>query len=65
MTLTLPQPVFDANASGGVDAADLAIWKTQYGGAPPTVVAIAAVPEPTAAVLVSVASVAIAASRRK
>lgn len=55
----------DANASGGVDAADLAIWKTQYGGAPPTVVAIAAVPEPTAAVLVSVACVAIAASRRK
>ena len=43
----------DANGDGIVTDADLAIWKAQYGGPPPSAVApsAAAVPEPTTACL--------------
>jgi hypothetical protein len=64
----------DANSDGNVDGADLDIWRTSAisGGAtapaaaPATVHALSAVPEPTSALLVSVAiSAGIALSRRR
>jgi hypothetical protein len=41
----------DANGDSAVNAADLAVWRTQFGGSPPAEGALAAVPEPGAAVL--------------
>ena len=45
----------DANGDGTVGTADLAIWETQYATSP-TVAAAAAVPEPSSALLLVVAS---------
>jgi len=40
----------DANADGLVDAADLAVWQSQFGDAPSFAPTNAAVPEPAVAV---------------
>ena len=45
------QPQGDANGSGSVDGADLAIWKAKFGTAGATA-AVAAVPEPAAGILI-------------
>lgn len=52
----------DANDSGTVDGADLAIWESQY--AVPPLAAITAVPEPTTALLLTIAFVGGLAGRR-
>jgi hypothetical protein len=54
----------DADGNGLVNAADLAVWKTQFGG-PPAVAVVGAVPEPHAAALVVLAGLALAAVRRR
>lgn len=45
----------DANGDGVINGADLAIWETQYGGPPPLAAVAAAVPEPTALLLLQLA----------
>lgn len=58
-------PLANGNANGDhlIDAADLAIWETQY-GSPPPVSAFAAVPEPTTATL-ALAALCLAMGRRR
>jgi hypothetical protein len=53
----------DANASGSVDGADLALWISKYGG-PPAVGAAGAVPEPGTAALAALALMAAGYRRR-
>ncbi|MEM9351709.1 MAG: PEP-CTERM sorting domain-containing protein [Planctomycetota bacterium] len=52
----------DANGSGSVNGVDLAVWESQFTGAP--VAAIAAVPEPTSAALLGVAAIGLLRRRR-
>jgi hypothetical protein len=44
----------DADGNGMVNAADLAVWTAQFGGAPTTSAAVSAMPEPAAAALLAV-----------
>jgi len=53
----------DANGNGSVDAADLAVWKTQF-GPPPAVAAVNAVPEPAGGILLALAAITLAKLRR-
>lgn len=55
----------DANFDGIIDAADVAIWNTQYGSAPPLTSNVAAVPEPTTAVLLTMTSLTMLSFRRR
>lgn len=55
-------PQGDANGDGSINEADLSIWKGQFGI--PAVVASAAVPEPSTALLALTASIGTAAIRR-
>jgi hypothetical protein len=45
----------DANGDDFIDDADLAVWESQYGGAPPLSAVSAAVPEPSSLLLASLA----------
>jgi hypothetical protein len=53
----------DANGDGAVNAADLAVWRSRFGGAP-SVAAAAAVPEPASALLTVVGLALVPAVRR-
>ncbi|BBO36190.1 hypothetical protein [Lacipirellula parvula] len=53
----------DADGDGVVGPLDLEVWKTKFGGA--ATPAVAAVPEPTAALLMGAAVLSIVASRRR
>lgn len=55
----------DANGDTNVDAADLEIWKTQFGDGGTAVVAAAAIPEPSAALLALAAAACLAGRRRR
>ena len=56
----------DANSSGTVDAADLAIWESQFGTTVPPLSALTvAIPEPTTLLLGALASVGLLMRRRK
>lgn len=55
----------DANHDGMVTAADLEIWRTQFGGPPPAELTTAAVPEPASAFCAGAALAAAYAARRK
>ena len=50
---------------GNVNAADLTIWKTQFGTSPGAAVAVASVPEPAAGALAVGALAAVALRRRR
>jgi len=54
----------DANGDGNVDAADLAIWETQYGGPPPLSSSLASVPEPASAMLLMLGATGLLMRRR-
>jgi hypothetical protein len=55
----------DANFDRAVTAADLPIWRTQFGIAPPALAAARAIPEPTAAALAALACLAALGARRR
>jgi GH25 family lysozyme M1 (1,4-beta-N-acetylmuramidase) len=54
----------DANGDDLINDADLAVWESQYGGAPPLTAAVASVPEPTTCTL-ALAALCLAMSRRR
>lgn len=54
----------DANQDMNVDSLDLTIWENQYGVSPPSVAAVASVPEPGTAVLMTFALAVSPLSRR-
>jgi hypothetical protein len=54
----------DANGDNVVNAADLTVWKNQYGFTATSAGAAGAVPEPTAAILLIAATSAIVWRRR-
>lgn len=56
-------PQGDADGNGQVNAADLTIWKAQFGTSPATA-AVAAIPEPTAALMLAGAAFGIPLLRR-
>lgn len=55
----------DANGDGKSDGTDFLIWQRQFGSGVPASAAIGAVPEPAAALLMAVASVAAVGLRRR
>jgi microcystin-dependent protein len=61
-----PHEEGDANFDGDVDAFDFAVWKAQFGGAPPSPSAEPnAVPEPASACVAAIGFVAAAAARAR
>jgi len=55
----------DANFDGHVDAADLDIWRNQFGPVPEATAAAATVPEPAAAALLLAAMAHLALRQRR
>jgi hypothetical protein len=55
----------DANSDLAVNGDDLVIWDMQFGGPPPAATALAAVPEPSSAILLLLAAGVFAISRSK